>query len=144
MKIIKKMQSELRFFIFSQNNPGGTMEYDDEEGISVYVVVQEPSWSKANAKARYIGLDFTDKCPCCGYRWSEKWRDDGMTSEEIAGWFMEHVTSPWFRKRRSPEEPDAYVHFFDGTVEGFLYGQQGALRIREEDEPYTEMKALEE
>ncbi|MFE4367966.1 MULTISPECIES: DUF7296 family protein [unclassified Streptomyces] len=58
------------FYEFHQNNSGGGFDYDEDNGISVYVIIEAGSADVANARAEKIGLYFDGEgdCPCCGDR----------------------------------------------------------------------------
>lgn len=69
------------FYSYRQNNSGGYFEFNDEEGITIEVIVEANSVQQANALANSIGLYFDGvdsgiDCSCCGDRWSEPWRED--------------------------------------------------------------------
>lgn len=63
------------FYTFRQNNSGGVFDYDEERGISLYVIIEARNGREANAKAESIGLYFDGvdegiDCGCCGDRWN--------------------------------------------------------------------------
>ena len=71
----------MTWFEFSQNNSGGSFNYDGIAGISHRVFIEAESADDANAHALYIGIYFDgcseDKdCSCCGDRWYPVYDDD--------------------------------------------------------------------
>jgi lipopolysaccharide export LptBFGC system permease protein LptF len=60
------------FFLFSQNNSGGSFVINDK--VAEYVVIEASKAKYANADAQEIGIYFNgvstgDDCGCCGDRW---------------------------------------------------------------------------
>lgn len=65
-----------KFFDFSQNNSGGSFVFDEQRGITHFVIVEAMDADHANSVAENIGLYFNgcesgNDCDCCGDRWSE-------------------------------------------------------------------------
>lgn len=64
-----------KFYLFNQNNSGGTFVIDENAGIGFCVVVEAENEEQAISRAENIGLywdgvaDEID-CECCGDRWS--------------------------------------------------------------------------
>lgn len=102
------------FYLFDQNNSGGSFVYDPEKGISVEVWIEADSADSANRKAEEIGIYFDPgygrDCPCCGTRWSPVFEDEGR----------EEPSSHPFRFKWIKYGYEAFVHYLDGTVKGFL------------------------
>ena len=102
------------FYMFSQNNSGGSFDLDLKRGISEYVIIEANSSDEAIDKALEIGLYFDGEgdCPCCGYRWSS---------------FCEETETPLIYS----EEPSKYksffteyhtcIHYSDGRIEAVRY-----------------------
>lgn len=69
------------FYTYEQNNSGGYFDYDEEKGISVYVIVEADNAKDANQRAENIGLYFYGgaDCQCCGSRWSDAWESEVYT-----------------------------------------------------------------
>jgi hypothetical protein len=108
------------FYEFNQNNTGGRFDFDEEAGITHWVIVEADSESEAVRKAEEIGLywdgcDAGMDCPCCGDRWSNYYINDSE-KPEIYG---EPLTKNTFKKRGlntwMDEGREACVHFKDGT-----------------------------
>lgn len=63
-----------QWFEFYQNNSGGSFDYDEEQGITHFVIIEAESRDKAIDRAEEIGLYFDGcdagmDCDCCGDRW---------------------------------------------------------------------------
>jgi hypothetical protein len=94
----------LKWFMYNQNNSGGSFVIKPEEGIGETVWIQARSAGDANMRALGIGLYFDGRgdCSCCGDRWSEVWGSDEGTTREPYIW------ASWRRD-------DVYAHRYDGT-----------------------------
>lgn len=98
------------FFLYDQNNSGGSFDIDDEKGIGPSVWIEANDKRQANARATeelgiyFCGVEAGIDCECCGDRWSSPWSEDGETEVEISKYdFYWHDT--------------VYVHRLDGTIE---------------------------
>lgn len=62
-----------KFYTFTQDNSGGSFDYDKKRGITNFVIIEANNADEANARAETIGLYFDGRgdCPCCGNRWCE-------------------------------------------------------------------------
>lgn len=73
-------EMETKWWVFKQNNSGGTFDHDPEAGIGYMVLIEARNTDEASARAQDIGIYFdgcrdgTD-CPCCGDRWYEPYGD---------------------------------------------------------------------
>ena len=93
-----------RWYVYHQNNSGGSFVHDPENGIGYEVIVEASSAKQADALASAIGLYFdgAGDCSCCGNRWSEKdvyWNEndadtvdgydvlDSVTPGTNSGWY---------------------------------------------------------
>lgn len=119
----KFQERKPRFYEFHQNNSGGTFDYDDDRGIAELVIVEAYSADEATSTAKSIGLYFGGgyDCECCGDRWSEPWSDDsGYAFPSHYGGALEEVERGYGRRFREEERlPYAYVHYLNGTIEGW-------------------------
>lgn len=113
----------MAFFEFNQNNSGGGFDIDESVGISVLVIIEADSAEEANRKAEDIGLYFDGEgdCRCCGNRWYEVWSDsDG---EPVPSYYGTPIQDVEFGKglnsKWNKTGPEAYVHFKDGTIQGY-------------------------
>lgn len=66
------MSDKARFYLFTQNNSGGSFHRD--ENVDEYVIIQAYSAEHANSIAEDIGIYFHGvykgrDCECCGDRW---------------------------------------------------------------------------
>jgi len=85
---LKPFEGPYRYFEFSQNNSGGS--FDRDENIAEYVIIAAKDADHANERAREIGIYFGgvlngSDCDCCGDRWSEAWRNEGMETPMLYG-----------------------------------------------------------
>lgn len=119
-----------RFFHFSQNNSGGSFDYDASAGITHHVIIEAVDYNDANARAEAIGLYFNGcsdgrDCPCCGDRWSSKgdWETEGSPFPALYGSQKEedNITKPGFRFSFGWMDAgrEACVHYLDGRKEWF-------------------------
>ncbi|QEQ94098.1 hypothetical protein SEA_SAFTANT_66 [Streptomyces phage Saftant] len=114
------------FFEYNQNNSGGSFDIDPDAGISTVVIVEADNAAEADAKAEEIGLYFDGDgdCPCCGDRWYAQdggWKDDaGDPVPSIYGEPISDIDfSSSYRSRWTGGAPEVYVHFSNGTVQGY-------------------------
>lgn len=120
------------FFEYRQNNSGGGFDIDEAAGISVVVIVEADSAYEANDKAKEIGLYFDGygDCSCCGNRWYSQW--DGDKGDEVPSHYGEPIQDVDFEgglnHKWNTTGPEAYVHFKDGTIQG--YGLPKAKELR--------------
>lgn len=94
---------ETKFYEYAQNNSGGSFEIDEGRGIGPRVWIEATNSDHANQRAESIGLYWDGvargmDCACCGDRWTEAWRSEGVEAPEI-------------------EYGHAYVHHLDGRIE---------------------------
>lgn len=100
------------FYLFVQNNSGGSFQYDTDAGIGVNVAFEANSEEEAIERAEnviyfdgvYIGRD----CPCCGDRWS-RWPYDSTET-------LEELYKCKYKNNWSDENYTMYVHMLDGTI----------------------------
>lgn len=117
------------FYDFRQNNSGGSFVYDANSGISIHVIVEADNEFAAKNKAETIGIYFDGcstgrDCSCCGDRWSDY--VDGEVVPSIYGTEVKPnqdypaADEKSFGTKWRPEgEPDGFIHYADGRVEGF-------------------------
>ncbi|MFD5697873.1 DUF7296 family protein [Streptomyces lasiicapitis] len=110
------------FFTFNQNNSGGGFDYDEQDGISHFVIVEADSAKGAIARAEDIGLYFDGyrDCSCCGNRWSVCMDDDDATEapEIYDRPAHEYFETPYAMKWIDGYE--GFIHYKDGVTEGIL------------------------
>lgn len=107
---------ETKFYNFCQNNSGGHFAVD--ENVAHNVWIEAASMREAIAKAEELGIYFNgcasgQDCNCCGDRWHEPWTDAGKTEEEMRA----DIQSNKDGKYDSWTDPEAYIHFYDGSKE---------------------------
>lgn len=130
---MNEVQVKVRYFCYDQNNSGGDFRFDDQKGISAMVIVAARDAREADNRAEQIGLYFdgAGDCGCCGDRWYQQYGDGYDTpmiyeSMDIEQW----TTIPFFVKWMGPDRPEVYVHEYDGTFTGLVYGEPGNIRMR--------------
>lgn len=118
-----------RFFHFSQNNSGGSFNYDKRAGITHHVIIEAVDYNEANRLAEDIGLYFNGcndgrDCRCCGDRWYSK--GDNEKGSPFPALYdsedeKENITKPdykfsytWMNAGR-----EACVHYLDGSKKWF-------------------------
>lgn len=77
-------------FTFYQNNSGGSFAFNENDGITHYVIIEADSAEEANKKAQSIGIYFDGceegmDCDCCGDRWYYTDDSDGEAKPTIYG-----------------------------------------------------------
>ncbi|MFI2242397.1 DUF7296 family protein [Streptomyces chrestomyceticus] len=106
------------FFTYCQNNSYGSFDYNEANGVSVYVIIEADSAESANDKATDIGLYFDGEgdCPCCGDRWGPCGEGDACDEPEVYGRPVSEWDdgTKWIRKGF-----EAFVHYADGRVTGY-------------------------
>lgn len=116
------------FYPYSQNNSGGSFDFAPAKGISHFVWIEADSPEEADLRAKKIGiyfdLEYNWDCPCCGTRWSPA---EQFYASETANYYGERLTEFFSDLTELPikfkwisEGPEVYVHYKDGTFEGFL------------------------
>ncbi len=105
------------FYVFNQNNSGGRHHYDDDKGISTYVIVEADDAKEANYRAERIGLYFDGQgdCSCCGNRWYEQYSDKEGTSKPI---LYDTPLKPLTKDKK----PTVYVHYKKGRYKDKFKG----------------------
>lgn len=112
-----------KFWTFSQNNTGGSFDFDEAAGITNFVVVEANDADDAKERAEKIGLywngcDDGRDCPCCGDRWSEPW-GDGEVEPMIYSSRPSDYDSGAFAIRWMKPAREICVHHIDGRKEWF-------------------------
>lgn len=107
------------FFHFSQNNSGGSFDYDEPAGITHHVVIEADSLEEANQRAEAIGLYWDGvgagkDCECCGDRWSPAWSGD-----EVPAVYGKPVTESEDGLFHWMPGYEVFIHYKDGRIEGF-------------------------
>lgn len=113
------------FYTFRQNNSGGVFDYDEERGISVYVIVEADSADDAVDRAEGIGLYFDGggDCECCGPRWSDfLWDGAGDEEPSLFGEPVDlsedaKLSGAWNMKWIE-DGYETFVHYQDGRIVG--------------------------
>ena len=100
------------FYLFVQNNSGGSFHYDAEAGIGINVAFEANSEDEAIERAKDViyfdGVNKGFDCPCCGDRWSEYTYDSAETIEELG---KRKYKNTW-----TDEDNTMYVHMLDGSI----------------------------
>lgn len=114
------MGKATKFWTFSQNNSGGSFDYQPNDGITHFVIIEATDETHAMARALDIGLYFNGcesgmDCSCCGDRWSEPY-SDGDDSPSIYGEPAETYEEKYgFGLYRCFKKGQVCVHYLDGT-----------------------------
>ena len=107
------------FYHYSQNNSGGSFDFDKKAGITHHVVIEAESAEAADRKAESIGLYFDGDgdCPCCGVRWHEA-HDEGTEEpsvyDRVLGVENKEHWGAWMT-----EGYETVVHFTDGSMKWY-------------------------
>jgi len=113
------------FYTFRQNNSGGSFDFDEDAGITHFVIVEAEKSSSANSIAENIGLYWNgcetgDDCGCCGDRWNKSYESD---AEKKPSYYGKELTSDTFKSGENyiwmKEGKEACVHYLDGRKEWF-------------------------
>jgi hypothetical protein len=107
------------FFLFNQNNSGGSFHLDKSTGITCYVIVEASNADEANRIAESLGIYFDgcdtgQDCECCGDRWYPVDSGDYKDSPEIYGKSVFDEDNKFHRI-----EEDGFnvaVHYKDGSI----------------------------
>ncbi len=80
--------SQPKFYVFHQNNSGGSYEITDD--LACEVIIEATSGDDANRRAKKIGIYFDGcesgiDCDCCGDRWYETDDNEGTDTPRIYG-----------------------------------------------------------
>src|SRR5690242_12193836 len=121
------------FYEFNQNNSGGRFDYDEDSGISHFVVVEAEDTDDANARAERIGLYFDGygDCSCCGDRWYEQYAypySDSDDGTEVPTVYGQDVSSGVYTPpaggfgMRWMKGYEGFIHYMDGRVVPIEYG----------------------
>lgn len=107
------------FYTFIQNNSGG--EFDIDDSVTTYVIVEADSADEANDKAESIGIYFDGvdedrDCPCCGDRWDRAYDDDATLEPAIYSSSPEESNKGWVDKGK----PYCHVYYKDGSVKSYM------------------------
>ncbi len=110
-EVIKPALSDmpLKWFMFSQNNSGGSFVENDV--VCEYVGIQARNAAEAIRMAQHLFEPYSDYCPCCGERWSYYVDDDdGFDVPSIYGESIYEAKKQWYREK-------VILHYADGKVE---------------------------
>lgn len=103
-----------KFFLFNQNNSGGSFQIDHKAGISEDVIIEANSADEANSIAESVGIYFDGcedgiDCECCGDRWYKVDESDAKAEPMIYGETLDKVKKDIYRSV-------AFVHYLNGEV----------------------------
>ena len=116
-----------KFFTFRQNNSGG--DFDVNDNVAHYVIIEANSVDEANAKAKNIGIYFDgvkngSDCECCGDRWHAAW-EDGDSEPKIWGKTLQKALKEGDIGPKSLFKYECRIHMLDGTVRCFPEVEHG-------------------
>lgn len=104
-------------YIFTQNNSGGSFDFDEKSGITHYVFIEAKDYKDANERAQNIGIYFNGcdeglDCECCGDRWYELYNESEFN--KVDNLYKYTCCTKWMEKGK-----EACFHKLDGTFEFF-------------------------
>lgn len=102
--------SQTRFYVYRQNNSGGSFDIDDATGIGPKVWIEANDMNHSIERAQSIGIYFNGvedgrDCVCCGDRWSKPWSDNGENLPKI----NDKYDFNWWNT--------VYIHYINGSIE---------------------------
>ena len=108
-----KREVNTKFYTFQQNNSGG--DFHINEDIAEIVIIEALNNSDANFKAKKLGMNNSDSCPCCGDRWTWQgdWTDEDEGCEEPMSY--DEPIEDYIRNQNSSFDETVIIHYFDGT-----------------------------
>lgn len=109
------------FLTFGQNNSGGTFDFNEEDGITHWVIIECDSVDEGVEIAKKAGVYFNGcadgrDCHCCGDRWSSYCLEDDFAERpEVYG--EDVVKAGGLKTYRAwmPEGKEVCIHYKDGT-----------------------------
>lgn len=109
------------FYCFKQNNSGGSFDFDEDKGITHFVIIEGNTLEDILNKAESIGIYFNGvenemDCECCGDRWYVPWKEDLEDTPKI---YEEDIKDYDFEYKWMPEGKEACVHYLDGRMEWY-------------------------
>lgn len=120
VKVNTAVARNVRWFEFRQNNSGGSFDYTDDVGRSVFI--QARSSAEANEIAENKGVYFNGcdagwDCECCGDRWYKVWSNDDGTEDMPQDYVYPAGKVDFALMDTKPGESARYsvFHFYDGT-----------------------------
>lgn len=110
------------FHTFYQINSGGYFDFDEEKGITHYVIVEGEDIEEIIYRAGRIGLYFDGNgdCRCCGNRWTKPWGQNELTEKpkvygiEVGRDEPFKGCSMWMKDGK-----EGCIHYLDKTKEWF-------------------------
>lgn len=113
------------FFMFSQNNSGGSFHEDSSVGLGPYVIVEAQDEHHANLRAEGIGIYFNgcdsgQDCSCCGDRWSSTY-GKGDEVPSVYGTPVEDMEKGWYRD-------SVYVHYLNGEMKKIDFKEKSNVK----------------
>lgn len=113
-----------QFYHFSQNNSGGSFDFDEKTGVTHHVIVEAKDADDAVRRAERIGLywdgvETGEDCSCCGNRWDRPWREDGTEKPSVNGTDPAKYLEQDFACRWMKEGREICVHHINGDKSWF-------------------------
>lgn len=114
----------MKFYLFSQNNSGGSFVIDDN--LDLYVIIEALDAEHANriaeAKGIYFdGVDDDRDCECCGDRWTEVSEDEGTDEPMI----YRQTIDEYYEQRSRNTLRSVVIHYNDGRKRHISKFNQG-------------------
>lgn len=107
------------FYHYSQNNSGGSFDFNKQKGITNHVVIEADNANEADSIAENIGLYFNGcdegmDCACCGDRWYNAYGEGDDVPKVYS-----YILGVRNKKERGigwmKDGYECVVHFKDGT-----------------------------
>ena len=110
----------MSFFHYSQNNSGGSFDFNEEAGITHHVVIEAESAEEADQIGQGFGIYFYGcedgmDCECCGDRWSGAYGN----GDAVPMVYGEPAQSANNYHRWMKAGKEICVHYKDGRKEWF-------------------------
>ena len=112
------------FFHYSQNNSGGSFDFDEKEGITHHVIIEADSDVEADKIAEEIGLYWNGvcsglDCSCCGDRWSPASDWGGTEGDAVPMVYGQVLGEDEIDFKWMKDGYEACVHYLDGRKEWY-------------------------
>lgn len=111
-----------KFWYVNQNNSGGSFDFNEEWGITHFLVVEALDKNHAISILENIVDSYPNRgydCPCCGFRWNLYiYEEEGSNEPEV----YEMPVADYVKKESlmwMDSGKEVCVHYLDGRKEWF-------------------------
>ncbi len=106
-----------KFYIFYQNNSGGTFRINDK--VNEYVIIEAYGDNHANSIAEEIGIYFDGcawdiDCRCCGDRWDRTTVNDGFDVPSLS------TDEPILFEIPPNQNSNGIIYYLNGEIKHFF------------------------